>query len=115
MVAIFFGVALIIAESVRSYGQGRPFFAWFDDFVIALFYFFCGYMAWYRASNIKYLSAAFALCLAGMTMSYLSKVLNPEMEIYSNISFELLTGLLLAAMVVSIIGMIWTLAVDFEK
>ena len=47
-------------------------------------------------------------------MSYLSKVLNPEDAIYSNVSFDVLTSMLLVALVLSFISMVWTLVVDFD-
>ena len=112
-IAVIFGLALMVGESVRSFGQGRPFFAWFDDFIIAFFLFYAAYMASRSPKNIKFLSAAFGICFAGLSMSYLSKIFNPTEAIYSNVSFQLLTALLLIALLASLTCMIWTLAVDF--
>ena len=109
------GLALTLGESIRSYGQGRPFVAWFDDFVVSFFLFFSAWKALRHPRNIKFLSAVFAGCATGMTMSYLGKILRPDGDINSNLSFALLTNLLLAAILFSLVGMIWTLSVDFHS
>lgn len=113
--AIALGTALMIGESWRSLGQGRPFQDWFDDFVIAAFLFLCAFKAISSARNIKYLSAAFGVCTAGMAMSFLIKVFNPENEIHSNIPRWMLLAMLAVALLTSLIAMIWTLVVDFEN
>lgn len=114
VLAVGLGLALMIGESIRSWGMGRPFMSWFDDFILA--FFLCAAVLLFRRNpkNAKFLTAAWGINLAMIYISYTSKVLNPEMNIHSTLSFDLLTNLLLTALIVSIIGLIWTLLVDFS-
>lgn len=109
------GLALMIGESIRSFGMGRPFLNWFDDFIMAFFLFLGVYKTRRNVHNIKYLSAAFAFNLGLLLLSYSSKISNPARDIHSTMSYEILTTLLLIATITSFIGMIWTLSVNFSK
>lgn len=112
--AVVLGAVLVLGETYRSFGQGRPFFNWFDDYIVGFFLFLGAYKTFQSARKVKFLSAAFAICATGTAMSYFSKILNPDQAIHSNVSFSILTNLLLIVFVTSSAGMFWTLAVDFQ-
>lgn len=113
--AITLGLALMVGESIRSYGIGRPFIHWFDDFILAIFLFIGVFKTVQSVKNIKYLSAAWSISFVVLYMSYSRKANNPSIDMRSNLSSGVLTNLLLLAVIVSVVGLLWTLLVDFSK
>ena len=113
--AMALALALMIGEAIRSWGMGRPFIAWFDDYILGLVLILGAYKTWKSPKNIKYLTAGWGMSFAALSMSYSGKMLNPSKDLHSNLSFNILTSLLLLAFTVSFVGLIWSLIVDFSE
>lgn len=107
VIAVLLALTLMFGEAFRSWGAGRPFFAWFDDQIMGILLILG---AWLMATPTPRRRAFFAMAWgvnAGMLYgSFFGKLYNPEASNPGNFDIAFLTiaiGLLFA---VSIAGTI---------
>lgn len=110
--ALILGASLVIGETIRSWGQGRPLAFVLDDFLIG-----GGLIlgaAFFRADSLRRraaFAAAWAASAGGLYGSFFGKLLDTTgAGFHSNIPDDLLTGLIGAAYATSLFGMIATIA-----
>ncbi|MBM4385365.1 MAG: hypothetical protein FJ091_18585 [Deltaproteobacteria bacterium] len=109
--AITLGASLILGETLRSWGQGRPLPFVLDDYLIG-----GGLIAgalWFRADDLRRraaFAAAWAATMGGLYGSFFGKLLEPGGDFHTNIPGGLLTALIGVAYATSIFGMIATIA-----
>jgi hypothetical protein len=111
ILAITLGSSLVIGETIRSWGQGRPLPFVLDDFLIG-----GGLIAgalWFRADDLKRraaFAAAWAATVGGLYGSFFGKLLEPAGDFHSNIPGGWLTWLIGLAYVEAIFGTVATIA-----
>jgi hypothetical protein len=108
---VFHGAALMLGETLRSWGQGRPLAFVLDDFLIG-----GGVVAaalWFRPDELRRraaFAAAWGANVGGLYGSFFGKLLaEPSADFHSNYSGELLTFLVGLAFFGSLACMIATI------
>lgn len=111
ILAIALGASLIVGETIRSWGQGRPLPFVLDDFLIG-----GGLIAgalWFRADDLRRraaFTAAWAATAGALYGSFFGKLFEPGGDFHTNIPGGWLTALIGLAFAESIFGMIATIA-----
>ena len=112
VLALVLGSSLVIGETIRSWGQGRPLAFVLDDFLIGGGLILAA--LWFRAESLRRraaLAAAWGAVAGGLYGSFFGKLLDTTgAGFHSNIPDDLLTGLIGAAYATSLFGMIATIA-----
>ncbi|XBQ16662.1 MAG: hypothetical protein ABL308_02035 [Oceanicaulis sp.] len=111
IIGIGLGASLIVGEALRSWGQDRPLVFVVDDFL------FGGALviaAWFARTGapvrLRALAAAFAGCAGLLYSSFFTKLVGPPGH-SSNIDETVLTALVGAAFVTSVIGLVASLLI----
>ncbi len=115
--AAILGASLIIGETIRSYGQGRPLAFVVDDYLIGGFLIIA---AWLYGRDTPTLRATFAAswaAAAGMLYgSFFAKVFpDPASSMHSNIPDDTLMYLVGTAFVSAVFGMIATILLPHRR
>jgi hypothetical protein len=111
VVAVLLALSLIVGESIRTFGQGRPFVFWFDDFLLGGFLILGAALF---SDDTPRRRAAFAAAwgaTAGMLYgSFFAKLFpGPGSSMQSNIPDDVLTILVGLAFATSLAGLVMTL------
>lgn len=116
LLAVLLGLSLMIGEAWRSWGAGRPAYAWLDDQIMGAML-LAG--AWAMARDTLARRAFFAAgwgVNAGMLYgSFFGKLFEPERTNAGNFDLAVLTWLVGLAFAVSIAGMILTITLPQQR
>jgi hypothetical protein len=110
VLAITLGASLILGETIRSWGQGRPLPFVLDDYWLG-----GGLIAgalWFRANDLRRraaFAAAWAATVGGLYGSFFGKLLEPGGDFRTNIPGGWLTALIGLAFAEAIFGTIATI------
>ena len=112
IIAIGLGASLIVGEVLRSWGQDRPLVFVVDDFIFGGALVIAAWLARTDAPiRLRALAAAFAGCSGLLYSSFFTKLVGPPGH-SSNIDETVLTALVGAAFVTSVIGLIASLFIS---
>lgn len=116
LLAVLLALSLMVGEAWRSWGAGRPAYAWLDDQIMGAML-LAG--AWAMARDTLARRAFFAAgwgVNAGMLYgSFFGKVFEPQRTNAGNFDLGLLTWLVGLAFAVSIAGMILTITLPQQR
>jgi hypothetical protein len=109
ILAILLGLSLMIGEAWRSWGAGRPVYAWMDDMIMggALILAAVFYKAGSR-SRLALLAAGWGANAGMLYGSFFGKVFSPAEATPGNWDLGILTWLVGAAFITSLIGLVAT-------
>ena len=109
ILAILLGLSLMIGEAWRSWGTGRPIYAWMDDMVMggALILAAVAYKSGSRAS-LALLASGWGANAGMLYGSFFGKIFNPAEQTPGNWDLGVLTWLVGAAFITSLAGLIAT-------
>ncbi|HEY8121584.1 MAG TPA: hypothetical protein VII78_09720 [Myxococcota bacterium] len=114
VLGVLHGSLLVLGETLRSWGQGRPLAFVLDDFLIGGFV--IGAALAFRADDLRRraaLAAAWGANAGGLYSSFFGKLFaEPGAEFHTNIPAGLLTALIGLAFATSLFGMIATIAMS---
>ena len=107
LVAIIAAIVLMIGEGYRSWGQGRPVFAWLDDMLAGAMMIVAAVMVGRPTRATRtFFSAAWGVAVGMLYGSFFSKLANPAGANPGNFPVGLLTVLLGVAFVFAIAGLV---------
>lgn len=116
LLAVLLALSLMVGEAWRSWGSGRPAYAWLDDQIMGAML-LAG--AWSMARDTLARRAFFAAgwgVNAGMLYgSFFGKLFEPERTNAGNFDLAVLTWLVGLAFAVSIAGMILTITLPQQR
>lgn len=108
--AVGLGAAMMIGETIRSWGQGRHPVYVLDDFIIGVPLVITAVLAGKPGSRSHAaLVASFAACASMLYGSFVSKLINPTRSFDSNIPTGPLTALVGLGFAVALLGLILSL------
>lgn len=103
-------LSLMIGEAIRTWGTGRPFAFWFDDYwtggLLLLGTILMGTPTAFRSHLFV---AGWAACLGMLYGSFFGKVFDPANANSGNMELGFLTMLIGMAFVTAVIGLVWSL------
>lgn len=109
LIAVIFALSMMFGEAYRTWGTGRPVYAWLDDQILGLFL-IVG--AWLMSKPTRARYAVFAAgwgFSAGMIYSsFFAKLFDPETSNPGNFGSGVLTLLVGVAFAVSLFGLVTT-------
>jgi hypothetical protein len=107
LIAIVAAIVLMAGEGYRSWGQGRPVFAWLDDMLAGTMMIAAAIMVGRPTRTTRaFFSAAWGVAVGMLDGSFFSKLANPGAADPGNFPVGLLTALLGIAFVLAILGLI---------
>jgi hypothetical protein len=116
LLAVLLALSLMVGEAWRSWGAGRPAYAWIDDQIMGAML-LAG--AWAMARDTMARRAFFAAgwgVNAGMLYgSFFGKLFEPARADAGNFDLGVLTSLVGLAFAVSVLGMIMTIMLPRER
>jgi hypothetical protein len=104
--AILLGLSLMIGEAWRSWGAGRPVYAWMDDMIMGGGLVLAAIL--YKSDSsarLALLGGAWGANAGMLYGSFFGKVFNPERADAGNWDLGVLTGLIGLAFAVSLAGL----------
>lgn len=107
IVAIVLALTLMIGEAYRSWGAGRPFYAWFDDQIMgAALIAGAWLMAKPTAQRHALFAAAWAFSAGMLYPSFFGKLFEPQSSNPGNFGIGFLTAIIGLLFAISIVGTI---------
>jgi hypothetical protein len=111
VLAVGLALSLMLGEAYRSWGVGRPAYAWLDDQLMGALL-IAG--AWQSRvptpTRMAFFAGAWGVNAGMLYGSFFGKLFEPARSNPGNFDLGLLTFLIGLAFFTSIVGMIWTLA-----
>ncbi len=109
-------LSLMIGEAIRTWGTGRPFAFWFDDYWTGGLL-LAGAILMGRPTPFRshLFVAGWAACTGMIYVSFFGKIFDPESANSGNMDLGFLTLLIGMAFVTSCIGLIWSLRETTRK
>lgn len=107
VIAVLLALTLMFGEAFRSWGAGRPFFAWFDDQIMgALLILGAWLMAYPTPRRHAFFAMAWGVNTGMLYGSFFGKLYNPESSNPGNFDIAFLTIAIGLLFVIAIAGTI---------
>lgn len=109
-------LSLMIGEAIRTWGTGRPFAFWFDDYWTGGLL-LAGAILMARPTPFRshLFVAGWAACTGMIYVSFFGKIFDPASADGGNLDLGFLTILIGLAFVTALLGLIWSLKEVAQK
>ena len=111
LLAVTLALSLMLGEAYRSWGVGRPAYAWLDDQIMGALL-LAG--AWLTrlpsAARMTFFAGAWGVNAGMLYGSFFGKVFEPERSNAGNFDLGVLTALIGLAFATALVGFAWTVA-----
>ena len=109
LLAVVLALSLMLGEAYRSWGVGRPVYAWLDDQIMGALLLAGAWLTRVPTSaRLAFLAGAWGVNAGMLYGSFFGKVFEPERSTAGNFDLGLLTALIGLAFATAIIGFAWT-------
>lgn len=116
IVAITGAIMLMLGEAYRSWGVGRPVYAWLDDMLVgSLMLVAAVRVARPTAANRALFSASWGVAVGMLYGSFFGKLFEPASTNAGNFGIGTLTALVGLAFVIAVGGLIASIALPFRR
>ena len=107
--AITLALSLMMGEAARSWGVGRPAYAWLDDQIMGAMLLAGAWLASRPTpARLAFLAAAWGVNAGMLYGSFFGKLVEPARAQPGNFDLDLLTALIGLAFVTSLVGLLLT-------
>lgn len=116
LLAVLLALSLMVGEAWRSWGAGRPAYAWLDDQIMgAMLLAGASAMARDTLARRAFFAAGWGVNAGMLYGSFFGKLFEPERTNAGNFDLSVLTWLVGLAFAVSIAGMILTITLPQQR